>query len=202
MEYILKDSEYTFDASESTITLDSPWDALSIGQIRSILNLTTNELLYDSKQPSRHTISLSGAVITHTYSTAHHADTDKLQIIIDTETAGYSDLDTILANNETLPSSQILTTAWFDPKGNEVITLNVKTDKTCVTSIQVTDDNISANPDAFTLCAKDGAGTAISLNTSASEQGLSYTFTNRAAKIRAVIKNNDTTDATVYVGVR
>ncbi len=202
MKYVLKDSEYTFDASANTITLLTPWDGINIGQILSILNLTVKEQIYDSKQSYRHPVSLSGAVVTHTYDNSHHADTDKLQIIIETENADYSDLDTILVENVVVAPGEVVVSDWYKASGHKEITAFVKTDKTCVTSIQVTDDNVSANPDAFTLCAKDGAGTPISLNTSATEQGLSYTFTNKAEKIRSLTKNNGTTDATVYVAVK
>lgn len=91
---IVKDSEYTFDAANKKITLVAPYDALSLGQIVSITDLTTKDLIYASDirgQPARSSctetgcpISIAAAVITHTYANPSHADTDKLQVIIDT----------------------------------------------------------------------------------------------------------------------
>lgn len=94
MQTILKDSEYAFDAANKEITLVAPYDALSLGQVTSITNLTTKDLIYASDirgQPARSSctetgcpISIAAAVITHTYANPSQADTDKLQIIIDT----------------------------------------------------------------------------------------------------------------------
>lgn len=83
MLIILKDSEYAFDASNNTITLVEPYTALSLGQVISIVNLTTGDDIYLSKKLI-HPISIAAAIITHTYDNSGHADTDKLQIIIDT----------------------------------------------------------------------------------------------------------------------
>ena len=80
---ILDDSEYTFDASLKAITLAVPYTSLSIGQIISIVDLTTNGVLYDSVTQRTDAISISGAVITHTHGNTGHADTDELQITID-----------------------------------------------------------------------------------------------------------------------
>ncbi len=113
-----------------------------------------------------------------------------------------ADIDTVLLENQSVQAGEVITSDWFDVSKYREVTVYVKTTKTCVTSIQVTDDNVSANPDAFTLCAKDGAGTAVSLNTSATEQGLSYTFTTNAEKMRVLVRNNDTTADTPYVGLK
>jgi len=83
MLIILKDSEYAFSATSKTITLSAPYDAISLGQVVSIINLTTGDNIYLS-QKQMHPISIAAAVITHTYDNSKHADTDKLQVIIDT----------------------------------------------------------------------------------------------------------------------
>ena len=82
-QIILTDSYYTFDASLKTITLASPYDELSLGQIVAIVDLETNDVLYNSITQRTDEISISGAVITHTHGNTGQADTDKLQIIID-----------------------------------------------------------------------------------------------------------------------
>ena len=106
---ILKDSEYAYVAAAKTITLAPPYDALSLGQILSITNLTTKDLIYASDirgQPARSSctetgcpISISAAVITHTYTNPNQADTDKLQIIIDAP-FGVTDSDTGTTTND------------------------------------------------------------------------------------------------------
>ena len=80
-EIILDDSEYSYVASTKVITLVSPYDALSVGQILKIKNMTTGSVFYDAGL-QRDPISLSGADITHTYDDDNDADADKLQITI------------------------------------------------------------------------------------------------------------------------
>jgi hypothetical protein len=82
MQIILKDTDHTYDASAKQITLVAPYTALSWGQIISIKNLTLKQVLYDHENPT-HPISISGAVITHTYDNTGHQDTDILQVTID-----------------------------------------------------------------------------------------------------------------------
>ena len=82
MYVVVPDANITFDASEKTITLAAPYSELGIGQVISIINLTTNEVLYDSVYQRVDMISISGAVITHTHVNTRHADTDDLQVIV------------------------------------------------------------------------------------------------------------------------
>ena len=82
-QIILEDSEYTFDASAKTVTLGAPYTGLSVGQIISIIDLKTNDVLYDSNTQRTDAISISGAVITHTHGNTGQADADELQIVID-----------------------------------------------------------------------------------------------------------------------
>ena len=87
MQITLKDSEYTFDASTKEITLVAPYDNLSMGQVISIVDLPAKSVIYLSHD-FRYSISIVGAVITHTTDNSYHADTDKLQIVIDVQTEG------------------------------------------------------------------------------------------------------------------
>lgn len=82
MQTILEDSEYSYVASTKVITLAAPYNALSVGQIIRIADLTTGSVFYESKT-QRYPISISGADITHTYDDGNDADADKLQIVID-----------------------------------------------------------------------------------------------------------------------
>lgn len=84
---ILDDSDHTFDASAREITLVAPYTALSLGQIISIKNLTRKQVLYDHNNPL-HPISISGAVVTHTYDNTNHQDADILQVTIDAGGSG------------------------------------------------------------------------------------------------------------------
>ena len=85
---ILDDEEHTFDASTKEITLSVPYTSLSEGQILQITNLTTYAVIYDART-QRFPISISGAVITHTYDSSGMQDTDLLQVVIDV--AGLAD---------------------------------------------------------------------------------------------------------------
>lgn len=82
-QIILDDSGYTFDASARTVTLAAPYTGLSVGQIISIIDIKTNDVLYDSITQRTDAISISGAVITHTHGNTGQADADELQITID-----------------------------------------------------------------------------------------------------------------------
>lgn len=97
MIFILKDAEYTLSAADSTITLVAPYDGLDVGQIVSIINVTKDDLIYSSERRV-HSISIAGAVITHTYDNSNHADTDKLQISIDVVPAVTSSVTGTTAN--------------------------------------------------------------------------------------------------------
>ena len=80
-EKIVPADKYVFDASESTITLVSPYDTITVEQVLSIRNLTKNMLLYDCTMTNRSSISIDAGVITHNYS-GTMADADKLMIIV------------------------------------------------------------------------------------------------------------------------
>ena len=82
MQIVMEDSEYSYVASTKTITFASPYNALSIGQIIRIADLTTGSVFYESKT-QKYPISISGADIIHTYDDDNDADADKLQIIVD-----------------------------------------------------------------------------------------------------------------------
>ena len=80
-EKIVPADKYAFDASESTITLASPYNTITVEQVISIRNLTKNMLLYDCTMTNRSSITIDAGVITHTYSGTME-DTDKLMIIV------------------------------------------------------------------------------------------------------------------------
>ncbi len=87
MNSIPSNSEYTFDASAQEITLLSPFDVVDEEQIIKITNLTTDAVIYDSSRGT-YPITVSSGVITHTYNLTGMADTDTLQIILDTGATG------------------------------------------------------------------------------------------------------------------
>ena len=80
---VLEDGQHTFDASAKEITLSAPYETLSLGQIISIIDLTTNDILYDSRTQRTDAISISGAAITHTHGNTGQADADLLQVVVD-----------------------------------------------------------------------------------------------------------------------
>jgi hypothetical protein len=84
MEYVLKETDYTYDAAAKTITLASPYDAIVAGNIIRIVDLTTTNLLYDSASriyPITVAHPSTRTVITHQHPTPG-ASADKLQIVI------------------------------------------------------------------------------------------------------------------------
>jgi hypothetical protein len=85
VQVILEDSDYSYDASEKQITLFSPYNSISPGQVVSIRNVTTGETIYDSREKSSlriPRITISGGVLTHKANNARHSDTDTLQIAL------------------------------------------------------------------------------------------------------------------------
>ena len=80
MQSVPSSSQYSFDASAKEITVDEE-------QILKITNLITAAVIYDSNNRT-HLISVSSGVITHTYDSTGMADTDALQIILDTGATG------------------------------------------------------------------------------------------------------------------
>lgn len=83
---ILTDTEHTVDATAKTITLAAPYDALSLGQILKIYNLTTGSVIYDVERTDG-TISLASDVITYAYADASMANADEMMIEVDVGTA-------------------------------------------------------------------------------------------------------------------
>jgi hypothetical protein len=82
MQIILSNSKYSYVASTKVITLASPYDGLSLGQILKIQDMTTGSVFYEAVT-QRYPISLSGANITHTYNDDNDTNADELQITID-----------------------------------------------------------------------------------------------------------------------
>lgn len=79
----IPDDYYTFDASARTITLTGVHRFSSTGDIISIRNTTTGEVIYDSTVwygPNVAHITVSDGVITYNAGNTAHSDTDKLQI--------------------------------------------------------------------------------------------------------------------------
>ncbi len=195
MECILKDGEYTYNASAKTITLIPKGSELTLGQIKKIRNLTRNDTLYDSDYPVD-PISISSGIITHTHGNTIHANTDKLQIIIDTELTNLTDADRVLFETEAINPGDIGISDGFNIMGYESIMLFIKTLKNFEVYVQFTDD-AGDNPDWFDLCTV--LGVAISFTCNNANKAISVPC--KAAKVRVLIKNNDTVADTPYVGV-
>jgi hypothetical protein len=100
--YVLYDDNYTFDASAKTITLIDSYATLSLSQIIKITNITTKAVIYDSAL-IRNSISLTSGVISFDYDESGMADTDDLQIVIDTSNAGALVLTNVDGEDSTKP---------------------------------------------------------------------------------------------------
>ena len=75
---------YSFDASEKTITLSSPYNTVTVEQVLRIKDLTTNYIIYDCEDSKYDDIPVSivGGVLTYTAPAIDSADTDILQITV------------------------------------------------------------------------------------------------------------------------
>ena len=75
---------YSFDASEKTITLSSPYNTVTVEQVLRIKDLTTNYIIYDCEDSKYDDIPISivGGVLTYTAPARDAADTDILQITV------------------------------------------------------------------------------------------------------------------------
>ena len=75
---------YSFDASEKTITLSSPYNTVTVEQVLRIKDLTTNYIIYDCEDSKYDDIPVSivGGVLTYTAPARDAADTDLLQITV------------------------------------------------------------------------------------------------------------------------
>ena len=75
---------YSFDASEKTITLSSPYDTVTVEQVLRIKDLTTNYIIYDCEDSKYDDIPVSivDGVLTYTAPARDAADEDILQITV------------------------------------------------------------------------------------------------------------------------
>ena len=83
MQTVLTDAQYSYDASLKQIILTAPYDTLSVGQVYSIVNITTNRVIYNSNEQRADIITITGAAIIYSAGIGTDVDTDKLQIIVD-----------------------------------------------------------------------------------------------------------------------
>ena len=75
---------YSFDASEKTITLSSPYNTVTVEQVLRIKDLTTNYIIYDCEDSKYDDIPVSivDGVLTYTAPARDAADEDILQITV------------------------------------------------------------------------------------------------------------------------
>lgn len=82
MEIAIPIDDISFDASAKTITITGFYIEVVREQILKIQNLTTGDTIYNTSNPNKHNISVSGGVITHTYDNPDQQDTDVIQVIV------------------------------------------------------------------------------------------------------------------------
>ena len=102
---VLLDADYTFDASEKTITLLGDYATLELPQIKSIRNITKGLMvIYDCDNPDT-AIAYTAPTISWTpvfaYKGTAFADTDDLQIIIDLASIGTTTPLNVLVDDST-----------------------------------------------------------------------------------------------------
>lgn len=200
----LKDGEYTFDASAKTITLASPYNTLNQGQVESISDLTTHDDIF--KVGSRkHPITLSGAVITHSYNNPAQADTDKLQIVIDTELA-FTDADEVLFENDVIQPNDIGTSKWIPIEGVPSLNLYLASIVAFTWNVEFTDDP-AANADGYEYCGSSDTVilyTTLGKGTNPVVAGKKcIQITNiKASQFRLIAENTGATPEAPYAGVK
>ena len=82
MKGIINNSDYTFDASLQTVTLDAAYTGIGIENILLITNLIDGEIIYQFNNVAK-AGTIAGLVITLAHNTTSMADTDELMIIFD-----------------------------------------------------------------------------------------------------------------------
>ena len=80
--HVIPSSDYTLDASAGTITLGGDHSTVELAQIVSILDITSNDILYDVGI-KRSYVTMTGSVITYTSDNNVVNDNDILRIIVD-----------------------------------------------------------------------------------------------------------------------
>jgi len=132
--HVIPKEYYTLDATAKTITLSSPYNGIGIERIVLILDLDSNDVLYDVNL-KRDGISLSSGVITYSYDN-NVQDGDNIRIILDDADAFTSEL---LAYNISSDSLKILEQAPVDQQGLDEKVLNAVTAAGASTYVNVLD---------------------------------------------------------------
>jgi hypothetical protein len=132
--HVIPKEYYTLDATAETITLSSPYNGIGIERIVLILDLDSNDVLYDVNL-KRDGISLSSGVITYTHDN-NVQDGDNIRIILDDADAFASELLAYSTSNDSL---KILEQAPVDQQQLDEKVLNAVTAAGASTAVNVLD---------------------------------------------------------------
>jgi hypothetical protein len=80
--YTIPNNYYTLDATAGTITLLSPYNDIDLEQFITIVDLDTNDVIYDVHL-KRDGVSYSSGVITYTADNNITSDTDTIRIMVE-----------------------------------------------------------------------------------------------------------------------
>jgi len=135
--HVIPDDGYTLDASVNTITLASPYDTISKEQLVLILDLDTNDVIYDVHL-KRDGITFSSGVITYSVDNNITDDTDDVRIVID-DTSGTT--QAIGGYSTTLDALKTIEQAPLDQQVLDETLLNAVTATGASTDVYVLDKN-------------------------------------------------------------
>lgn len=135
MKTLIKD--YSFSASAKQVTLNNIGTTLEMEDILLITNTTDNITIYQFNDPLLGA-TISGNVLTLTYSTVSMSDTDSLQIWVDLPNTDFEALNTMLQDslNEVVRQLQMIRNASGMPDQAKRVRCNVETGTVAIASNQ------------------------------------------------------------------
>jgi large exoprotein involved in heme utilization and adhesion len=133
--HVIPNAKYTLDASAGTITLASPYDTLELSQLVAVIDLNTNDVVYDVNI-KREGVTLSGGVITYTADSNIMFDEDDLRIVYDDMAGGGGASSIFIAGyNEGVDAVKVVEQAPLDQQVLDELLLNAVTATGASTSV-------------------------------------------------------------------
>jgi hypothetical protein len=133
--HVIPKENYTLDATAGTITLSSPYDDLDLEQFITVVDLDTNDVIYDVHL-KRDGVTFANGVLTYTADNNITNDDDDIRIVIN-DTSGTT--QAIGGYSTTLDALKIVEQAPVDQQGLDEKVLNAVTAAGASTAVNVLD---------------------------------------------------------------
>ena len=117
MNSIVPAANYTFDASEKTITLSNPYNSMTEEQIVTIRNITKNQLIYDSANTNRGQISITNGTTSVNIRHGFHKTPSSIQI---TPTSSLGTASSIWVSSKDTGTGNLFTVSTNVDPGQDV----------------------------------------------------------------------------------